>query len=63
MPDERLSSLRDAPGRSRVPRVVHPWPEGEPELVARGLRLGLVLSVGAWTLAALAVLLALAVLA
>jgi hypothetical protein len=48
---------------TRIPRAVHPWPEDEPERVARAITLGAALSLGAWTLVAVVVLLVLAVLA
>jgi hypothetical protein len=62
--DERLSALRDAPGRSRIPPVVDPWAEDGDDLrAARGSSLETALSLGLWTLVAIVVLLVLAVIA
>lgn len=72
MPDERLSSLRDertlhecgiaAPGRSRIPPASDPWAEADDLRVAKGVALGTVLSVCAWMLVVIGVLLVLAAL-
>ena len=44
----------DAPARSSVPRVVHPWPEAEPERVGKGLATGSLIAAAFYALVALA---------